>query len=167
MLSIIVSFLCGLVFGLGLLVSQMSNPAKVLNFLDIAAIGSGQWDASLAFVMLGAIPVAALGFVLARHRRKPVLGGEFHWPDLLAHKAWPLDVRLVGGAALFGVGWGLVGFCPGPAITALGFGRAEAWIFFIAIAAGMLLFNVIDSRLQNALQSDADEAQASEPSPSV
>ncbi|MGP0058700.1 MAG: DUF6691 family protein [Beijerinckiaceae bacterium] len=148
------AFLCGLIFGLGLLVSQMSNPAKVLNFLDLAAIASGRWDASLAFVMIGAIPVAAISFLLARKRAKPVLAGEFHF----AAEATKFDARLIGGAAIFGIGWGLVGFCPGPAITALGFGRGEAFLFVAAMFAGMLLFNLIDGVYAHRLQSD-DDAQ--------
>jgi uncharacterized membrane protein YedE/YeeE len=151
-----VSFFCGLIFGLGLVVSHMSNPAKVLNFLDVAAIAAGRWDPSLAFVIIGAIPVAAVGFLLARKRAKPVLAAEFH----LAAETTKFDARLIGGAAIFGVGWGLVGFCPGPAITALGFGRSEAFLFVAAMFAGMLLFNLIDGVYAHRLRSDDDTPAA-------
>ncbi len=159
MRSGLVSFFCGLIFGLGLLVSQMSNPAKVLNFLDFAAIAAGRWDPSLAFVMIGAIPVAAVGFLLARKRAKPVLDGEFH----SAAEATKFDARLIGGAAIFGIGWGLVGFCPGPAITALGFGRSEAFLFVAAMVGGMLLFNLIDGVYGHSLQLDNDRQAAQYP----
>ena len=155
MRSALVSFFCGLILGLGLLVSQMSNPAKVLNFLDLAAIVAGRWDASLAFVMIGAIPVAAVGFLLARKRARPMLEGEFHF----GAEATKFDARLIGGAAVFGIGWGLVGFCPGPAIMALGLGRGEAFLFVAAMLAGMLLFNLIDGVYRDKLQSD-DKGQA-------
>lgn len=134
----IVAFLCGLVFGLGLVISQMSNPAKVLNFLDVA----GHFDPSLAFVMIGAIPVAAVGFFLARRRKAPLLAKQFNGPTTTR-----IDAPLVTGAALFGIGWGLVGFCPGPAITALGFGRFEAAIFLVAMLAGMAVFQAYDAML--------------------
>ncbi len=129
------AFICGLIFGIGLIVAQMSNPAKVLNFLDIAGVSTGTWDPSLAFVMAGAIPVAAIGFILARRRKAPVLADIFCPPSETT-----ITARLVIGAAMFGIGWGLVGFCPGPALTALGFGRSEAAIFVAAMIAGMLLF---------------------------
>lgn len=133
---ILVSLLCGLIFGSGLIVSQMSNPAKVLNFLDIGGIASGTWDPSLAFVMLGAVPVAAIGFLVGRRRKTPVLADAFQAPQKTR-----IDATLILGAATFGIGWGLVGFCPGPALTALGFGRSEAFIFAAAMITGMVLFN--------------------------
>lgn len=135
MKRILAAFLCGLIFGVGLIVSQMSNPAKVLNFLDLARIPSGHWDPSLAFVMIGAIPVAAIGFALGRRRKAPLLADAFDPPT-----ATRIDAPLVTGAAIFGIGWGLVGFCPGPALTAVGFGSGEAVIFVAAMIAGMLLF---------------------------
>ncbi|MGO9133061.1 MAG: DUF6691 family protein [Methylovirgula sp.] len=136
MKTLVAAFLCGLIFGIGLIVAQMSNPAKVLNFLDIA----GAWDPSLAFVMIGAIPVAAIGFALSRRRKAPLLAEKFQTPA-----ATKIDLPLVIGAALFGIGWGLVGFCPGPALTALGFGRSEAAIFVAAMLAGMALFQAYDA----------------------
>lgn len=137
MLKSLIAFFCGLLFGLGLIVAQMSNPAKVLNFLDVA----GTFDPSLAFVMLGAIPVAALGFYLARHRKAPLADTTFHPPVETR-----IDARLVLGAALFGLGWGIVGFCPGPAITALGFGSKEAALFVVAMLAGMGLYQLFERR---------------------
>ncbi len=129
---IAVQFAIGLLFGLGLLLAGMSNPAKVLNFLDVAAIGSGRWDASLAFVMVGAIAVAAIGFRLVLRRGQPLFGERFHLPT-----ARHFDTRIVVGPAMFGIGWGLAGFCPGPALTALFTGGAPAWLFVAAMFAGM------------------------------
>ncbi len=119
--------LCGLVFGLGLGVSQMVDPRKVLGFLDIA----GAWDPSLMLVMGGALLVAALGFRAVLRRPVPRFGDRFH---LSAARA--VDAPLLGGAALFGIGWGLAGYCPGPAIASLGFGNAEALWFLPAMVAG-------------------------------
>ena len=107
------AFASGLLFGLGLIVSRMVDPAKVLGFLDIV----GNWDPSLAFVMGGAVAVSALGYRLAKRRGRPVLAPRLEIPTRR-----DLDPRLIGGAALFGIGWGLVGLCPGPALTALTFG---------------------------------------------
>jgi uncharacterized protein len=118
----------GLVFGLGLIVSGMVNPAKVLNFLDIA----GQWDPSLAFVMAGAAGTVFIGYRLVLKRPGPLFAERFNVPT-----ATKLDARLMGGAAMFGVGWGLVGFCPGPALTALGTGAMPALVFVAAMLAGM------------------------------
>src|SRR5579862_4133010 len=133
--AIVAAFGCGLIFGLGLIIGQMSNPAKVLNFLDFA----GTWDPSLAFVMAGAVAVAAVGFALARRRTKPLLRATFDRPSKTQ-----IDLPLISGSALFGIGWGLVGFCPGPALTALGFARPEAFIFVAAMIAGMALFRWLD-----------------------
>lgn len=118
----------GLLFGLGLIVSGMVNPAKVLNFLDIA----GQWDPSLAFVMAGAALTVFLGYRFVFQMAAPKFAGTFVLPA-----ATQLDARLIGGAAMFGIGWGLVGFCPGPALTALGTGVVPAGIFVTAMLAGM------------------------------
>jgi uncharacterized membrane protein YedE/YeeE len=133
-MAVLLQFIIGLVFGLGLIVSGMSNPAKVLNFLDFAAIRTGTWDASLAFVMAGAIAVTFVGFRLALKRSQPVFGEKFNLPT-----REDIDARVVGGPAIFGVGWGLAGFCPGPAVTALGFGTSSAVIFVVAMLAGMSL----------------------------
>ncbi len=124
------SFFTGLVFGLGLLVSGMANPAKVLGFLDLA----GPWDPSLALVMAGAITVAAPAFFWARGRRVSVLGAPMQLPT-----ATRLDRRLVLGSLLFGVGWGVAGFCPGPGLVALGMGVPQAFAFVLAMLVGMLL----------------------------
>ncbi len=129
---VLVQFAIGLVFGLGLVVAGMSDPATVLNFLDLAAIGSGGWDASLAFVMAGAIAVTFIGFKLVLRRGQPIFGERFHLPA-----ATDLDARIVAGPAIFGIGWGLAGFCPGPALTALPTGGMPAWLFLVAMFAGM------------------------------
>lgn len=131
-MAILAQFAIGLVFGLGLVVAGMSNPAKVLNFLDLAAIGTGGWDASLGFVMAGAIAVTFIGFRLVLRRGQPVFGERFHLPT-----ATELDARILAGPAIFGIGWGLAGFCPGPALTALATGGAPAWLFLAAMLAGM------------------------------
>lgn len=125
-------FLIGLLFGCGLVISGMSNPAKVLNFLDLAAIPSGGWDPSLMFVMGGGVAVTFIGYRLLGTRAKPLLAGRFEWPTLTA-----IDTPLLAGAAIFGVGWGLGGFCPGPAFTALGTFRPEVLLFVAAMLIGM------------------------------
>ena len=129
---VLVQFAIGLLFGLGLVVAGMSDPAKVLNFLDLAAIATGGWDASLAFVMGGAIAVTFIGFKLVLRRSQPFFGERFHLPT-----ARDLDARIVAGPAIFGIGWGLAGFCPGPALTAAFTGGAPAWLFLAAMFAGM------------------------------
>jgi uncharacterized protein len=133
--TLLIALVSGLVFGVGLVISQMMNPAKVLNFLDVA----GHWDPSLAFVMAGAIPVAAISFYLGRHRRAPIFAKTFQTPAQTR-----IDFRLIAGATLFGIGWGLVGFCPGPALAALQSGRHEVFIFVAAMIAGMLVFRLTD-----------------------
>ena len=107
----LVQFVAGIMFGLGLVISGMANPAKVLNFLDVA----GTWDPSLAFVMVGAVAVTAIGYRLVLARPKPLLASSFHLPTQRR-----LDARIFVGPAIFGIGWGLSGFCPGPAVTSLG-----------------------------------------------
>jgi uncharacterized membrane protein YedE/YeeE len=140
-MAIILQFAIGLIFGLGLLISGMSNPAKVLNFLDLAGIGSGSWDPSLAFVMAGAVAVTFVGFKWVLRQPRPLLGEQFHLPT-----KQELDLRIVAGPAIFGVGWGLAGFCPGPAFTALGFGSPQAAVFVVAMMAGMLLARWLANR---------------------
>lgn len=125
------AFLAGLLFGSGLILSGMSNPAKVLAFLDL----TGQWDPSLLFVMLGAILVAALAFRVGGARARTVFGGSIHLPG-----ARPVDARLVGGSLVFGIGWGLVGYCPGPALTSLAVGGWPTLLFVAAMIAGMVVF---------------------------
>ena len=129
-MATLMSLLAGLVFGIGLIVSGMADPAKVLGFLDLA----GAWDPSLAFVMAGAIAVGVLGFAVAKRRRKSLLGLPMQLPG-----AGAVDRKLVLGGLLFGIGWGLAGFCPGPALVALGMGSAKAVVFVIAMLAGMAL----------------------------
>jgi uncharacterized protein len=138
---VLLQFIIGLIFGLGLLVSGMSNPAKVLNFLDFAAIRSGTWDPSLAFVMAGAIAVTWIGFTLVLRRSQPLFAEQFHLPGRA-----DIDARVIGGPAIFGIGWGLAGFCPGPAFTALGFGTTAALLFVVAMFAGMWLARYIANR---------------------
>lgn len=131
-MSILVQFAIGLVFGLGLVIAGMSDPAKVLNFLDLAAIPTGGWDPSLAFVMAGAIAVTFVGFKLVLRRPRPVFGGTFHLPTTTE-----IDARIILGPAIFGMGWGLAGFCPGPAFTALTTGGSAALMFVGAMLVGM------------------------------
>lgn len=141
MAKIATSFAVGLLFGLGLLVSGMANPAKVLAFLDIA----GRWDPSLAFVMAGAVLVSSLGYLLARRRGRAVLSPRLEIPTRR-----DLDPRLLTGAAIFGVGWGLVGLCPGPALTILSLVPREAGIFVSAMLVGMLLFRILPAPIPSA-----------------
>lgn len=129
------SLLAGLVFGLGLILSGMADPAKVLGFLDLA----GAWDPSLAFVMAGAIAVGMVAFRVARPRTVSLLGAEMRLPG-----ARHIDRRLVLGSVLFGVGWGIAGFCPGPGLVALGMGEGKALVFVAAMLAGMGIFELLE-----------------------
>jgi len=129
----IASLLCGLAFGAGLLISQMVQPAKVLAFLDIF----GAWDPSLIVVMIAALAVSAPGFALAKRYARPVLAGECFWPTKTG-----LDRQLVVGSALFGVGWGLVGLCPGPALESLATLSPDVLVFVVAMTAGMILHDI-------------------------
>ena len=134
-MNLFISWLAGLVFGLGLIVSGMSDPGKVLAFLDLA----GKWDPSLALVMAGAIAVGSAAFALAKMRRQTWLG-----LPMLLPTARHIDRRLVIGSAMFGVGWGLAGLCPGPALVLVGAGLPKGLIFVAAMLAGMGLFEVIE-----------------------
>ena len=136
-MHVLAALLSGLVFGLGLLVSGMANPAKVLGFLDL----TGRWDPSLALVMAGAIAVGMLAFSVARRRTVSLLGLDLIWP-----KARHIDRRLIGGSVLFGIGWGIAGFCPGPALVALGMGEWKAVVFVVAMLIGMGLFDLAEQR---------------------
>lgn len=140
MVSLLTALLAGLVFGTGLLVSGLAQPAKVLAFLDLA----GPWDPSLALVMAGAMSVAAVAFALARRRRTSLLGLMIEPPP--TNRLHRFDGRLVGGSALFGIGWGLVGLCPGPALLALGTAQAKAFVFVLAMLAGMGAFEWLERR---------------------
>jgi uncharacterized membrane protein YedE/YeeE len=142
MSRLLVAFASGLLFGLGLAVSGMINPAKVLAFLDIA----GAWDPSLAFVMLGALIVTAAGYALARRLPAPLCGEAFHAPVRT-----DIDRRLAVGAILFGIGWGLVGYCPGPALASLGFAGGRALLFVIAMLIGMAAFSAVEKWQQPAI----------------
>ena len=132
-----ISLLAGLLFGLGLAIAQMTNPLKVLGFLDVA----GDWDPSLAFVMGAAVVVTLVGFRLVLQRARPLWSAQFHLPTLTR-----IDFRLILGAALFGIGWGLTGYCPGPAIAALVSGNVEVWYVVPAMLLGGALQRWIDRR---------------------
>lgn len=136
-MTVLTSLLAGLVFGLGLLVSRMANPAKVLGFLDLA----GAWDPSLALVMAGAVSVAAVAFALASKRAVSLLGATMKLPTT-RH----LDRRLMGGSLLFGIGWGLAGLCPGPGLVALGMGHFKALVFVASMLMGMGAFELLERR---------------------
>jgi uncharacterized membrane protein YedE/YeeE len=130
---IVAALLCGILFGLGLAVAQMTDPAKVLAFFDVAAIPDGGWDPSLALVLGGAVAVTLIGFrLIPRPGRHPVLDSEFHLPTKTA-----IDAPLVLGSAIYGIGWGLVGFCVGPSVAALGYGDIRVLVFVVAMAAGI------------------------------
>ena len=130
----ILALLSGAVFGFGLALSGMMNPARVRGFLDLF----GDWDPTLAFVMGGAVIVMAIVWLVQRGMERPLLDLQFHLPATQV-----LDKRLIGGSALFGVGWGLVGLCPGPAVASLGTALVPAAVFVGAMAAGMLLYRVL------------------------
>ncbi|MES2785990.1 MAG: DUF6691 family protein [Pseudomonadota bacterium] len=131
------SLLAGLVFGIGLIISGMADPAKVQGFLDLA----GAWDPSLAFVMGGAIAVGVIAFAVARRRSVSLLGAAMRLPH-----SREIDRRLVGGSVLFGIGWGVAGFCPGPGLVALGMGEMKAVVFVAAMLAGMGAFELFERR---------------------
>ncbi|MBC9875933.1 YeeE/YedE family protein [Bradyrhizobium sp. INPA01-394B] len=137
-MAVLIQFAIGLVFGLGLIVSGMSNPAKVLNFLDVGGIPAGTWDPSLAFVMAGAVAVTFLGFNRVLKLARPFFARRFYIPTRT-----DIDPRIIVGPTIFGIGWGMAGFCPGPALTALGFGSVSALIFVAAMCVGMLLARFI------------------------
>ena len=137
MLPVLSSLAVGALFGAGLAISQMMVPAKVLGFLDVA----GAWDPTLAMVMIGALAAAAPGFALARKLQAPVLAAAFETPTRR-----DLDARLLAGAAVFGVGWGLSGFCPGPALAALSTGIWQVTAFVAAMLAGMVIYRLLPSR---------------------
>ena len=134
-MKLFVALLVGLIFGLGLIISGMADPSKVLDFLDLA----GNWDPSLAFVMGGAIVVGVIAFHFASRRHKSLLGDPMRLPT-----ATQIDRRLVLGGVTFGIGWGLSGYCPGPALVSLGSGDAKPVIFVLALIAGMGVFELLE-----------------------
>ena len=129
------AFGVGLVFGIGPLISGMTDPSKIIGFLDLA----GPWDPSLAFVMGGAVAVGFIAFSFARRRTQAFLGGAMHLPT-----ARRIDPRLVLGSLAFGIGWGLAGYCPGPAVVAAGMGQGKAIAFVVAMLAGMGIYELIE-----------------------
>ena len=139
-MPLLASLSIGLIFGLGLIVSGMANPAKVLGFLDLA----GSWDPSLALVMVGAIAVGVVGFAVADRRAHSWLGIPMRLPSNRA-----VDRRLVGGGFLFGIGWGLAGFCPGPALVAVGAGYWQAVVFVAAMLAGMAVYEFAERSVRH------------------
>ena len=143
------ALLSGLVFGLGLIVSGMANPAKVLGFLDLA----GEWDPSLALVMAGAIAVGFFAFLIAKNRTRSLIGAEMKLPTASA-----IDSRLLVGSALFGAGWGVAGFCPGPGLVAVGMGEPKALVFVAAMLTGMVIFSWLEKRKSPAVVNTANAA---------
>jgi uncharacterized protein len=135
-MHLIVLFLIGVIFGTGIVVSGMANPAKVINFFDVA----GTWDPSLIFVMGGALIVTAVGYRIVFGRSRPIFEGKFSLPT-----ARNLDARLIGGSAVFGIGWGISGFCPGGALPALGTGRIDVIAFVAAMLAGIFAAKYLQS----------------------
>lgn len=133
-------FFVGLIFGLGLILAGMTDPGKVIGFLDLF----GAWDPSLALVMGGAIFVGLFAFALAKTRTISLLGGVMHLPT-----SNDIDKRLIIGSLIFGVGWGLAGFCPGPALVSLGAGEPKAAVFVIAMILGMLVYAFFEGRTQH------------------
>jgi uncharacterized membrane protein YedE/YeeE len=133
-MNIVLTFVVGLVFGVGLIVGGMANPSKVLGFLDLA----GQWDPSLALVMAGAIAVGSAGFFWADARKTTLLGQPMRLPA-----SRTIDWPLIGGSLVFGVGWGIAGICPGPGIVLLGAGIAKGTVFVVSMLAGMLIYELL------------------------
>lgn len=133
-MAVLSGYLVGLIFGVGIAISGMANPAKVLNFFDVA----GAWDPSLMFVMGGALLVTTIGFRVVLGKERPVFGTRFMLPS-----SRDLDARLIAGSATFGIGWGIAGFCPGGAIPALGTGIIDVYVFVLAVIAGMFAAKLI------------------------
>ncbi|WP_296426346.1 DUF6691 family protein [Yoonia sp.] len=133
-MRLVICYIIGLVFGVGISISGMANPAKVLNFFDVAGI----WDPSLIFVMGGAVVVTFIGYRVVLRRPAPLLGQGFQLPTRR-----DLDLPLIGGSAVFGVGWGIAGFCPGGALPVLGTGRSEVFVFVAALLVGIFAVNTL------------------------
>ena len=145
-MKLIYSYLSGLIFGIGISISGMANPAKVLNFFDVA----GTWDPSLAFVMGGALVVTFIGYRFVLKRPAPLKSASFQLPTRR-----DLDLSLIGGSALFGIGWGIAGFCPGGALPALGTGQADVYIFVAALILGIFAANFLRSAFANRANAQA------------
>ena len=146
MVRTIAALIVGLIFGVGLTLSQLIAPAKVIGFLDLF----GAWDASLAVVLAAAVSVAAIGYALARRRPAPAFAPVFQWPT-----ARDFDARALTGGVVFGVGWGLAGYCPGPAVTGLSLGYPGTWLFVAAMLCGMAGFEFVDSQLRPRIPASA------------
>jgi len=136
------SFLCGLIFGSGLMISGMTQPAKVLGFLDVF----GHWDPTLAFVMAGALAISSVGYALARRQIRPVIAAQHFWP-----KRTDIDRSLVVGSMLFGIGWGLAGLCPGPALENLASLSPRVFVFVMAMIAGMSVLDLWQRRVPSTI----------------
>lgn len=136
-MRILTAYIIGLIFGIGIIISGMGNPAKVLNFFDIA----GTWDPSLIFVMGGALTVTFIGYMIVFKRSKPLMADGF--PSLNSK----IDLRLIGGSAIFGIGWGITGFCPGGSIPVIGTGKTEVLIFAASLIGGIVVTRLILSRI--------------------
>lgn len=145
-MRLIVTYLIGLIFGVGISISGMANPAKVLNFFDVAGI----WDPSLAFVMGGALAVTFVGYRYVLRRPAPVLSAAFQLPTRR-----DLDLPLIGGSAVFGVGWGIAGFCPGGALPALGTGVTDVFLFTGALMVGIFVAKLAQNRISQRAQAPA------------
>ena len=148
-MRLITSYLIGLVFGVGIAISGMANPAKVLNFFDLA----GTWDPSLAFVMGGALIVTFIGYRFVLKRPPPLMSASFQLPTRR-----DLDLPLLAGSAVFGVGWGIAGFCPGGALPALGTGRLEVFIFVGALLVGIFAAKALQAALAKRVQAHAQSS---------
>ncbi len=143
----VASLAAGLIFGCGLALAGMTDPKKVLGFLDV----SGAWDPTLMFVLAGAVAVTLIGFRLVLRRPLPLFGDRFYLPVLTS-----IDLPLVTGAAIFGIGWGISGYCPGPALAALASPGHETWIFLPAMIVGMLLHHLLERRRLSATGANAE-----------
>ncbi len=141
-MAALASFVCGLIFGLGLVISGMTQPQKVLGFLDIF----GRWDPTLALVMAAALIVSGAGFALARQQKQPMLTAQYLWPTRT-----DVDRSLVAGSVLFGLGWGLAGLCPGPALVNIAGLWPSVIVFVLAMTAGMILKDLWDRRVPSAI----------------
>jgi uncharacterized protein len=154
LLEVFVSFVSGLLFAVGLAVAGMTQPGKVVAFLDVA----GDWDPSLAFVMMGAIAVYFTANRLGQKRATPWVGGVFHLPTRR-----DIEPRLLAGAGLFGIGWGLAGYCPGPGLSSLGTGALNAFVFVASMSFGMLLFEALQKVRTRRVKAATSELAADGP----